>query len=256
MDKKTKYLILFSYIIIVAIANILIIQNIWRFFYSTLFAVFIFDQLEQIGSVKLTKSLCCLMILSCFIDCTLSLLNNDWIHFYVSLAFLLFLIAIYLKTLLRYLARLSVMKEYAQLTLEITNFYKLIYGKDKYILYLKGNALNFQEKFEKALECLEESKMMGYDSPSLYHHMGCACFYLENYEKAYEFFKLSADGNPENFIFLSNISQITFLLEKYEESLHYIEKALKLDEKNEEIISLKKIVEEEMEINNIQTNTN
>ena len=69
MDKKTKYFILFSYIIIEAIVNILITKNIWRLFYNTLFAVFIFDQLEQIGSVKLTKSLCCLMILSCFINC-------------------------------------------------------------------------------------------------------------------------------------------------------------------------------------------
>lgn len=67
--------------------------------------------------------------------------------------------------------------------------------------------------------------------------------FLENYEKAYEYFKLAIDGNPFDVGYLYYISYILIQLGNYDESKYYVEKALKLDETDESINELKEFLE-------------
>ena len=183
------------------------------------------------------------MMLFCFIDGTFGLMNNDWQNVFLSFGFLLFMIWLYLKNILTDIARFCLEKEYSYLTLKITNLYIFIYGKEQYILSIKGAALNLSRKYHEALECLKESEELGYNHHYLYANIGCSWMFLENYENAYEYFKLAIDGNPLDVGYLYCISYVLIQLGNYDESKYYIEKALKIDETNESINELKEFLE-------------
>lgn len=245
MGRKIKYFILFFLLIVDLLIHIQYNQDLWNLIYTAFFIVFMFDQFEVVVSDKIRKILVCLMMLFCFIDSTFGLMNNDWLNVYLSFGFLLFLIWLYLKYILIKIAEFCLKNENSYLTLEITNLYIFLYGKKQYILSIKGAALNSSCKYHEALECLRESEELGYTHHFLYANIGYSWMLLENYEKAYEYFKLAIDDNPIDVIYLINISYILIQLGNYDESKYYIEKALKLDETNELINELKEFLESE-----------
>lgn len=246
MDRKIKYLILFFLLIADLLIHIKYNPDLWNLFYTAFFIVFMFDQLEVVVPVKIRKILVYLMMLFCFIDGTFGLMNNDWQNVFLSFGFLLFMIWLYLKHILIDIARFCLEKEYSYLTLKITNLYIFIYGKEQYILSVKGAALNLSCKYHEALECLKESEELGYNHHYLYANIGYSLMFLENYEKAYEYFKLAIDGNPLDVVYLYCISYILIQLGNYDESKYYVEKALKLDETDESINELKEFLEGEV----------
>lgn len=246
MDRKIKYFILFFLLITDLLIHIQYNPDLWHLIYTAFFIVFMFDQFEEVVPVKIRKILVYLMMLFCFIDGTFGLMNNELQNVFLSFGFLLFMIQLYLKNILIDIARFSLKKEYPYLTLKITNLYIFIYGKKQYILSVKGAALNLSCKYHEALECLKESEELGYNHHYLYANIGYSWMFLENYEKAYENFKLAIDGNPLDVSYLYCISYVLILLDNYDESKYYIEKALKLDETNESINELKEFLESEV----------
>lgn len=245
MDRKIKYFILFFLLTADLLIHIQFNHDLWNLFYTAFFIVFMFDQLEEVIPVRIRRILAYLMMLFCFIDGSFGLMNNDFQNVYLSFGFLLFMIWLYLKTILIDIARFCLKKEYSYLTLKITNLYIFIYGKEQYILSVKGAALNLSGKYHEALECLKESEELGYNHHYLYANIGYSWMFLKNYEKAYEYFKLAIDGNPLDVDYLYCISYILIQLGNYDESKYHIEKALKLDETHESINELKEFLESE-----------
>ena len=73
--------------------------------------------------------------------------------------------------------------------------------------------------------------------------LGCSWVNLEEYEKAYHYFKLAVDGNPNNIEYLINISYTLIDLNDYDGALYYFIKASEINEHDWRLKELKSLIE-------------
>ena len=173
------------------------------------------------------------MMVVCLIEMYIGIKNNDWLLVYGFFGFLLFLLWVCLEPTLDMLARFFLRHNHFSIALKFANCSIFIFGKDPYILTVKGSALNMLKRYNEALISLEESQKLGYDHPFLYANLGYCNNYLGNYEKSLDYFKSASEIDPNEFGYLYSISRISIGLGNYDEALRYINKARELNENNE-----------------------
>ena len=165
MNQQVKYLIL----AILLIAN-LIYQctynfSLWNIFTSSLIIIILFYQFADIAQNKVSKFLTYVMMVVCLIEMYIGIKNNDWLLVYGFFGFLLFLLWVCLEPTLDMLARFFLRHNHFSIALKFANCSIFIFGKDPYILTVKGSALNMLKRCDEALISLEESQKLGYDHP-------------------------------------------------------------------------------------------
>ena len=242
MDNKGKYFI----VLIILFANLLIgayfnfyLRDI--FFVSVLILV-IFFRFVDVGHDKLLLFLSAGLFGCCILNIYEGLLNSNPFLLASSLAVLLLLIFPFGWALTR-LTSFCLENNFLKASLKLIDYRIFLFGKSPEILSAKGAVLSLLNQFEESLVYLNESEELGNTDPFLYNSLGCSWVNLEEYEKAYHYFKLAVDGNSNNIEYLINISYTLVDLNDYDGALYYFKKASEINEHDWRLKKLKSLIE-------------
>lgn len=242
MDNKGKY---FS-VLIILFANLLIgayfnfyLRDI---FFVSLVILVIFFRFVDVGHDKLLLFLSAALFGGCLLNIYEGLVNSNPFLLACSLAVILLLIFPFEWALTR-LTSFCLENNYLNASVKLIDYRISLFGKSPEILSAKGAVLSLLNQFEESLVYLNESEELGNTDPFLYNSLGCSWVNLKEYEKAYHYFKLAVDGNPNNIDYLINISYTLVDLNDYEGALYYFKKASEINEHDWRLKELKSLIE-------------
>lgn len=242
MDDKGKYFI----VLIILFANLLIgaYYNFYLrdIFFVSLLILVIFFRFVDVGHDKLLLFLSAALFGGCLLNIYEGLVNSNPFLLAYSLAVILLLIFPFEWALTR-LTSFCLENNYLKASLKLVDYRIFLFGKNPEILSAKGAILSLLNQFEESLVCLNESEELGNTDPFLYNSFGCSWVNLEEYEKAYHYFKLAIDGNPNNIEYLINISYTLVNLDDYDGALYYFKKASEINEQDGRLKELKSLIE-------------
>lgn len=244
MDNKGKYFI----VLIILIANLLIgayfnfyLRDI---FFVSLLILVIFFRFVDVGHDKLLLFLSAALFGGCLLNIYEGVVNSNPFLLACSLAVLLLLIFPFEGALTR-LTSFCLENNYLKASLKLIDYRIFLFGKSPEILSAKGAVLSLLNQFEESLVYLNESEELGNTDPFLYNSLGCSWVNLEEYDKAYHYFKLAVDGNPNNIDYLINISYTLVDLDDYDGALYYFKKASEINEQDWRLNELKSLIEKQ-----------
>ena len=117
--------------------------------------------------------------------------------------------------------------------------------KQSNIFKLKGDILFGMDDFEGAYECYCYASYFDNNADTI-NDIAVTMEYLENYEKALEFYNESLKCDPNNILTLNNRTILFIKLKRYDEALADINKVLEIDENNVCAIENKEKIRDEL----------
>ena len=210
-------------------------------FFVSLLILVIFFRFVDVGHDKLLLFLSAALFGCCLLNIYGGLVNSNLFLLACSFAVILLLIFPF-EWMLTRLTSFCLENNYLKASLKLVD-YRIFLGKNPEILSAKGAILCLLNQFEESLVYLNESEELGNTDPFLYNSLGCSWVNLEEYEKAYHYFKLAVDGNPNNIEYLINISYTLIDLNDYDGALYYFIKASEINEHDWRLKELKSLIE-------------
>ena len=115
-----------------------------------------------------------------------------------------------------------------------------IEGKSAEEWYADGGANYSAKDFPKVIECYENAIKIGLkDKRNLkmaLYNTGNAYFFLQNYQKGYEYYKKAAKLDSTFVFAFYGIGTCSFHLKNFKEAIKMLEKSLKIDPKHQIIL--------------------
>ena len=112
---------------------------------------------------------------------------------------------------------------------ELTNKALSINDQSSIVWHHMGNAYSYLNEFDKAIECYYKAKDLGLEDAKLWNNLGSAYLKLENFEKAFLYYNKAINANPNLSPALNNIGYYYLLKKKYQKAIQFLDKAINID---------------------------